>query len=165
MDLRCVKDPLPASRIPRCSSSIVVDHPACRRPQQRSDHAVVVAAVSADRFDDVGDELLLIFSAARSPALSAAPPRRIPANVGLAAPADMPSSLSEPFERGQSKADGVWFGLAIAKAIAACSGSRRVLRWKGGRMDLRPRPRRKRIGRLRWLCRHPLSGDGIHGSP
>src|SRR6478735_8229611 len=51
---------------------LVVDHPACRRAQQRGDLAIAVAAIAADQFDDVGDELLLIVSAARDPALGRA---------------------------------------------------------------------------------------------
>ena len=51
---------------------LVVDDPACRRAQQGGDLAIAVAAVSADQFDDVGDELLLIVAAARDPALGRA---------------------------------------------------------------------------------------------
>ena len=51
---------------------LVVDDPACRRAQQRGDLAIAVAAVSADQFDDVGDELLLIVATARNPALGRA---------------------------------------------------------------------------------------------
>ena len=51
---------------------LVVDDPACRRAQQRGDLAIAVAAVSADELDDVRDELLLIVSAARDPALGLA---------------------------------------------------------------------------------------------
>jgi hypothetical protein len=51
---------------------LVVDDPACRRAQQGGDLAIAVAAVSADQFDDVGDELLLIVATARNPALGRA---------------------------------------------------------------------------------------------
>lgn len=48
---------------------LVVDDPARRRTQQRGNLAIAVAAVAAGQFDEVGDELLLIVSAARDPAL------------------------------------------------------------------------------------------------
>ena len=51
---------------------LVVDYPACRRAQQRGDLAIAVASVSADQFDHVGDELLLIVASARNPALGRA---------------------------------------------------------------------------------------------
>mgnify|MGYP001544124295 CR=1 FL=1 len=58
------------------------------------------------------------------------------ANVGPAASAEMPSCLPEPFERDQPRVDGGWFGLAIAKSIAACSGGRLALRSPiEGRLD------------------------------
>lgn len=45
-------------------------------------------------------------------------------NAGPAVPAETLARLSEPFERGQSKADGAGLGLAIAKTIAAGTGGR-----------------------------------------
>ena len=47
-------------------------HCPARRAQQRGDLAIAVASVSADQFDDVGDELLLIVASARDPALGRA---------------------------------------------------------------------------------------------
>jgi two-component system OmpR family sensor kinase len=45
-------------------------------------------------------------------------------NAGPAVPAETLARLSEPFERGQSDADGAGLGLAIAKTIAAGTGGR-----------------------------------------
>lgn len=46
------------------------------------------------------------------------------ANAGPAVPPDLLARLSEPFERGQARADGAGLGLAIAKTIAAGTGGR-----------------------------------------
>ena len=54
---------------PDAFDPFVVDHPACLRAQQRGNLAIAVAAVSADQFDDIGDELLVIVASARGPAL------------------------------------------------------------------------------------------------
>ena len=51
---------------------LVVDDPARRRTQQRGNLAIAVAPIAAGQFDEVGDELLLIISAARDPALGRA---------------------------------------------------------------------------------------------
>lgn len=51
---------------------LVIDHPACRRAQQRGDLAIAVAAIAADQFDDVGDKLLLIVASVRDAALGRA---------------------------------------------------------------------------------------------
>jgi len=45
-------------------------------------------------------------------------------NAGPAVPAETLARLSEPFERGQSEADGAGLGLAIAKTIADGTGGR-----------------------------------------
>lgn len=50
------------------------------------------------------------------------------ANSGSPVPVEILSQLSEPFERGQSRADGAGLGLAIAKAIAGGTGGRLELR-------------------------------------
>lgn len=82
-DTGSVREPEPASlglsgrnlqplASPDALDPLVVDDPACRRAQQRGDLAIAVASVSADQFDDVGDELFLIVASARNPALGRA---------------------------------------------------------------------------------------------
>lgn len=51
---------------------LVVDHPACCRAQQRGDLAIAVAAITADQFDDVGDELFLVLASMRDSTLGRA---------------------------------------------------------------------------------------------
>ena len=95
MDLRCVKDRLPASR----------NSPLFQFSRRRPPNPPLTAAARRSgrsrsrRIGDVGDELLLIFSAARDPVLGRAaltlPARPVPANNGPDAFAVLACNLIE----------------------------------------------------------------------